>query len=161
MPLISIEQVGASSKLSYDNGEILYTWKDGRFFLSANGDEIQSVNFALAVDDPFYKQNFKYSEQTNVYGTSTAVEFLEYLIVNDIFFSDLATSVVSEPEATKITEVGKVLYIAKAKAGSDYADPVWKCSKFDETDKTDQNLKWADSARYSQIATDLTTLTYN
>lgn len=160
MSLITIEQVGISSKLIYDNGEVLYTWKDGRFLVSANDDDIQSINFSLATEDTFHQQNFKYSEQTQVYGTTTAQEFVEYLILNEIFFSDLTVETVSEPEATKLTEVGKVLYIAKAKAGSAYADPVWKCSKFDETVKTDQNLKWADKAKYSQIATDLTALTY-
>lgn len=84
----------------------------------------------------------------------------EYLILNEIFFSDDTISVISLPEATKLTEVGKILYIGKAVAGSIYADPVWKCSKFDESVKTDQNLKWADGAKYSQIATDLTSLTY-
>ncbi|GAG01258.1 unnamed protein product, partial [marine sediment metagenome] len=92
--------------------------------------------------------------------TSTAQEYLEYLILNEIFFSDGVVQTVSEPEATKLTEVGQILYIGKAKAGASQADPVWKCSKFDESSKTNQTLKWADGANYSQIATDLTSLTY-
>lgn len=160
MSLVNIEQIGVAAKLSYSNGEVLYTWKDGRFFVQPDNDNIESTNFALAVDDKHYIQNFKFSEQINDYGATDAIEFCEYLILNELFFFDETVEVISAPEATKLTEVGKVLYIGKAKAGSDYADPVWKCSKFDESVKTDQNLQWADGARYSQIATDLTSLTY-
>lgn len=160
MSLITIEQVGISAKLIYDNKEILYTWKGGRFFIQSDEDTIESVNFSLASEDRFYQQIFRFQDQTDKFGASTAEEFCEYLILNEIFFSDDTISVISEPEATKLTEVGKILYIGKAKAGSLYADPVWKCSKFDESVKTDQNLKWADGAKYSQIATDLTSLTY-
>lgn len=160
MSLITIEQVGISAKLIYDNKEILYTWKGGRFFIQSDEDTIESVNFSLATEDRFHQQMFKYSEQTNNYGTADAEELCEYLILNEIFFSDETIAVVSLPEATKLTEVGKILYIGKAKAGSLYADPVWKCSKFDESVKTDQNLKWAGGALYNQVATDLTSLTY-
>lgn len=160
MAITKIEQVGESAKITYDNGTFLYSWKDGRFEIKADNNTIESVNGKLAPEDSFYKQVFKWSEQTEQYGSTDAVTYVEYLILNDIFFSEDAISTISEPEATKLTEIGKILYIAKAKAGSVYADPVWKCSKFDETVKTDQNMKWADGANYSQIATDLTTLTY-
>lgn len=160
MALVNIEQLGITAKLTYTDGDVLYTWKEGRFYVASNNEDVESVNFNLSIDDTYHKQNFKYSEQGNVYGTANAIELVEYLILNEIFFSDETVEIVSLPEATKLTEVGKILYIAKAKAGSLYADPVWKCSKFDESVKTDQNMKWADGAKYTQIATDLTALTY-
>lgn len=86
MSLVNIEQIGVAAKLTYSNGEVLYTWKDGRFFVSADNENIESVNFALASDDKHYTQNFKFSEQSTTYGATDAIEFCEYLILNELFF---------------------------------------------------------------------------
>ena len=63
------------------------------------------------------------------------------------------------PKATKITEVGSVTYIADAPVGSDQADPVWRAQKLDQT--SGLVITWADNGNYSQIATDLTALSYS
>jgi hypothetical protein len=60
--------------------------------------------------------------------------------------------------ATKITVDGAVTYIAKAPVGSDQAEAVWQAQKVDTSDGT--VITWADSGRFTQIATDLTSLTY-
>ena len=60
--------------------------------------------------------------------------------------------------ATKITVVGVKTYIGEAKPGSDQVDAVWRCHLIDET--TGVVITWADGGNFTQIATDLTTLTY-
>jgi len=62
-------------------------------------------------------------------------------------------------EATKVTVVGTITYVANAPAGSLQASAVWKCKKVDET--TGIVITWADGNElYDNVATNLTTLTY-
>jgi hypothetical protein len=63
------------------------------------------------------------------------------------------------PKAIKITEAGSVTYIADAPVGSSQASAVWRAQKLDET--SGLVITWADSGNYSQIATDLTALSYS
>ena len=70
-----------------------------------------------------------------------------------------AKKTVSAPSALKITTVGSVSYVAKAKEGSIQADAVWQVKKIDTT--TGVVITWADgNSLFDNIATDLTTLTY-
>ena len=64
-----------------------------------------------------------------------------------------------EPDfATKVTTVGSVTYVAVAPIGSSQASAVWKAKKVDTTSGT--VITWADSGKFSQVATDLTALSY-
>ena len=63
------------------------------------------------------------------------------------------------PKAIKITEVGSVTYIADAPVGSSQASAVWRAQKLDET--SGLVITWADNGNYTQIATDLTALSYS
>lgn len=158
--IVSVEQVSSTSKITYDNNEVLYSWLNGRILIRADQDTIERQNLELSPEDAFHSLTLKYSDQVLKYGTSTAEEWVEYLLENNIFFSDVTISTISATEAFKMTQVGKILYLAWAKVDSPYASAVWKCAKFDETDKLDTNKKWADAGKYSQVATDLTILTY-
>jgi len=161
MAITKIEQIGESSKITYTSGEILYTWLDGRFKIFADQDTVEAINTQLAPTDIHYKQSFKFSEQTEVYGTSDVVSFVEYLILNGIFFSDGVITTVSDPEAIKMTKVAQISYFAWAKPGSLEAAAVWKAMKLDESAPNSLKVTWADNGKYSQIATDLTILTYS
>ena len=62
-------------------------------------------------------------------------------------------------EATKVTVVGAVTYVAKAPAGTLQSEAKWKVKKVDET--TGIVITWANGNElYDNVATDLTTLTY-
>ena len=61
------------------------------------------------------------------------------------------------PRAMKIIESGTSTYVADAPVGSDQASPVWRVRRIDET--TGTVITWADGGNYTQVATDLATLT--
>lgn len=61
-------------------------------------------------------------------------------------------------QATKITVVGAVTYIAHATPGTAQSTATWRARKIDQT--SDTVITWADSGNYSQVATDLSALTY-
>ena len=62
-------------------------------------------------------------------------------------------------EATIVTVVGLVTYVAKAPAGTLVDEPKWKVKKIDET--VGIVITWADGNElYDNVANDLTTLTY-
>ena len=94
---------------------------------------------------------------------NTAEEYVEYLIEHGILFSSQASEVISLPEAKKMQVVGDISYFGFAEPGAIEADAVWKAMKLDETIVGDLELKitWADDSNYSQVATDLTSLTYS
>ena len=62
------------------------------------------------------------------------------------------------PIAVKITTSGATTYLAEAPVGSAEASAVWRAQKIVEG--TDTTITWADSGNYTQVATDLTSLTY-
>jgi hypothetical protein len=62
------------------------------------------------------------------------------------------------PMATKITVSDSITYVAKAAPGTAQASALWSCQKIDET--TGVVITWADSGKYTQVATDLTSLVY-
>ena len=65
----------------------------------------------------------------------------------------------SSDYAVKVTEVGAVTYLAKAAPGSAQASAVWQAKKIDGSSGT--VITFADSnAKFDNVATDLTTLTY-
>lgn len=67
---------------------------------------------------------------------------------------------ISSEYSIKITEVGSVTYVAKAKSGSIYSNSVWQCKKIDET--TGIVVTWADgNDNFDNVATDLTALDYS
>lgn len=64
------------------------------------------------------------------------------------------------PQATKITPVGSVTYIAYAVPGTPQASALWQARKVDQTSGT--VITWADgNANYDNVATDLTALSYS
>ena len=66
----------------------------------------------------------------------------------------------TDDQALKMTVVGSVNYIGVAAPGSSQSNPVWKCKKIDET--TGMVITWADgNAKYDNLATDLTSLSYS
>jgi len=65
----------------------------------------------------------------------------------------------ADATAIKITTVGAVTYLAVAAPGTSQSTPLWQCRKIDET--TGFELTFADGdANFNNIATDLTSLTY-
>ena len=89
------------------------------------------------------------------------IELSEQTILNRSFdktFQTLVTQILSTPMAVKITTSGSVTYIGKAPTGSSQASAVWQAMKIDET--TGLVITWADNGKYTQVATDLTSLTY-
>lgn len=62
------------------------------------------------------------------------------------------------PKAEKLTEAGSITYYAEAPVGSAEASAVWRAQKVDTSSGV--VITWADSGNYTQVATDLTALTY-
>lgn len=62
--------------------------------------------------------------------------------------------------ATKITVSGDDTYIGVAKPGTAQATAKWRCKKISVSGGTTV-ITWADSGNYSQVATDLTALSYS
>ena len=63
------------------------------------------------------------------------------------------------PRALKVTVSGTTTYVAEAPVGSSQASAVWRAKKVDESSGV--VVTWADSGNYTQVATDLTALTYS
>lgn len=84
--IVSVEQVSSTSKITYDNNEVLYSWLNGRILIRADQDTIERQNLELSPEDAFHSLTLKYSDQVLKYGTSTAEEWVEYLLENNIFF---------------------------------------------------------------------------
>lgn len=60
----------------------------------------------------------------------------------------------------KITTSGSITYIGVAAPGTPQATAKWRCKKIDATDANNTVITWADGGNFSQVATDLTALTY-
>lgn len=88
MGVTKIEKIGKAEKHTYEDGEHLYLVKDGRILVKSNNDDFETTNWNLTQEDRHHFQKMKYSIQTEKYGTANAVEFVEYLIINNIFFFD-------------------------------------------------------------------------
>lgn len=56
--------------------------------------------------------------------------------------------------------VTNITYIAIAPVGTAEADAVWLCKKVDQTVTNIIRITWAGGGTFSQVATDLTALTY-
>ncbi len=102
MAITKVEHINGATKITDSEGIINYTWLYGRFTISADQDTITVINDKLSPEDDLYKQVMKYSDQTEVYGTTTAVEFVEYLIANEIFFSPVKHVVVTDKNGVPI-----------------------------------------------------------
>ena len=64
--------------------------------------------------------------------------------------------------AMKVTTVGNVTYIGKAKTGAAQATAKWQCQKIDSSVTDTVVITWADgNAEFDNIATDLTSLSYS
>lgn len=61
--------------------------------------------------------------------------------------------------AHKITTSGDNTYVAIAPIGSSQSSAVWRCQKV-AVSGNDTVITWADGGKFSQVATDLTTLSY-
>ena len=84
-------------------------------------------------------------------GTTDTAQALE--ISGGALFSD------NRPVALKTTVVGAVTYIGEASPGTTQASANWRAHKVDTT--TGTVITWADNGKFSQVATDLTTLIYS
>jgi hypothetical protein len=156
----SITKVGSSSKYKYVDGQI--TYRLAGIKINVKGDNIRITNQYLHPADPQSKITALYGQISEQFGTSTAEEYVEYLIEHDVLFSGGASEVISLPEAKTWIEVGDLSYYGFAEPGSIKADPVWKCLKIDESVTDEGEITWADgNDNYDNIATDLTALTYS
>jgi hypothetical protein len=126
---------------------------------------IEVSRLALSSGDDPVKTEINFNEVIDKFGASTPEELVDYWFENDFFLVDPSAPVEtkSEPENLKIEEVGDISYFAWAPPGSSESDPVWKAMRLDETasGNTTGRRAWADGAKYTQVATDLTLLTYN
>ena len=77
----------------------------------------------------------------------------------DPLYRSKVTEVFDVPKATKVTTAGSATYVGIAPVGSSQSDPVWQAQKIDTT--TGAVVTWADNGNFSQVATDLTALTYS
>ena len=90
------------------------------------------------------------------------IELSEQTILNRSFdktFNTLVTQNLNTPMATKVTQSGSVFYVAQAPTSASQSDAVWQAQKIDTSSGT--VITWADDGKYSQVATDLTALTYS
>ena len=78
----------------------------------------------------------------NKLGNGVVVDAIDSVVLNSI-----------------ITVVGAVTYIAEALAGTFPTEAAWRVQKIDAT--TGTVITWADKGKPTQIATDLTVLTYS
>ena len=62
--------------------------------------------------------------------------------------------------STKVTTSGTVSYIGIATPGTSQTDARWQVTKIDYTNPNDIIILFAGKGQFNQIATDLTTLTY-
>lgn len=150
----SITLVGAATKVSFNDGRIEYHWADGK--IDINGDTITIEAKFLSPSKSSRSLIVSYAGLNDNYGTSTAEEYVDYLLTNSFFLPKFISQ--SKAFATKVTVVGSITYLAIAEPGSLQADAVWQAQKIDETSGT--IITWADKAQFNQVATDLTTLTY-
>lgn len=102
-----------------------------------------------------------------------ATEYSEQNVLNRAFDRDLGLLLVlawgyngvsgqtNAPDAmaTKITTSGTTTYIGIAAPGTAQSTAKWQCKKI-SVSGSDTLIQWADSANFSQAATDLTILTY-
>lgn len=62
---------------------------------------------------------------------------------------------------TLIDEVGSIVYVGKAVPGTLTSDPNWKIQRITDLGSGDLEIKWADSAAFSQIWDNRLTLSYS
>lgn len=73
-----------------------------------------------------------------------------------------AQAIPASAMATKITTVGDVTYIGKAKTGTAQSTAKWQCKKIDSSTAGTVVITWADGdAEFNNASTDLTALTYS
>lgn len=157
----SITKIKDATKYKYSNGHIIYRLLSSKIEIRA--DKINFKNHYLHPSDPQSTIDLLYGQLSEQYGTSTPEEYVEYLIENGILFSGGASEVISYPEAKKMQVVGDISYFGFAEPGTLESAALWKAMKLDETIVGDLELKitWADNGNYTQVATDLTSLTYS
>lgn len=158
--IVTITEVGTSVKYKSSDGQIDYRMTGVK--VHVNGDDIRIRNQYLHPADDQANVEAKFGQITENFGTSTAEEYVEYLITHGILDPPDASEVVSLPEAKKWQVVGDISYFGFAEPGTLESAALWKCMKLDETIVGDLEGKitWADNANYTQVATDLTSLTY-
>ena len=156
-----ITQIGVATKYVFDDGLITYRAIGNK--VDVKGDKITIQNEFLHPSDSQHKTIAFYGTITQKFGTNTPEEYVDYLFENSILFSGEASEVITVPEAQKVQVVGDVTYMGQAEPGSIESAAVWRARKIDETIVGDRELKttWADDANYTQIATDLTSLSYS
>lgn len=97
--------------------------------------------------------NYDFDKQ---YGISRKAQY-EYDPITDSFVAKKTSGAVF---ATKITVVGSVTYVGKAAPGTAQSTAKWQVKKV-EVSGSDTIISWADGGNFSQVATDLTALTFS
>jgi hypothetical protein len=72
-----------------------------------------------------------------------------------------AQALVADAMATKITVSGNYTYLGIAAPGTAQSTAKWQCKRIDSSVAGTTVITWADNANFSQVATDLTSLTYS
>jgi hypothetical protein len=102
----------------------------------------------------------KYSEQNilnNVYDQALRV----LAVMGFGYDGTNAQAPVADAMAIKITESGNYTYIGMAAPGTVQSTAKWQCRRMDSSVAGTTVITWADNANFSQVATDLTSLTYS
>jgi len=96
--------------------------------------------------------NYDFDKQ---YGISRKAQY----VYNPATDSFEAVDVTGKVMKTKITTSGDITYVAKAPVGTAESEDKWQAKKV-EVSGSDTTITWADSGKFTQVATDLTALTY-
>jgi len=91
------------------------------------------------------------------YGISRKAQY-EYDPITDSFVAKKTSGAVF---ATKVTTIGDVTYVAKAAPGTAQATAKWQAQKIDSSVSGTTVITWADEGKFSQVAKDLTNLSYS
>lgn len=106
---------------------------------------------------------------------SQQAKYTEQNILNNVYDQTLRTlavllrgyngqdgqTMLPDAMATKITVSGSNTYIGVAAPGTIQSTAKWQCKKIYDDGSGTTTITWADSAQFTQTATDLTSLTYS
>ena len=149
-----IKLTDTSTKLVYDD-KIIYQQGEHTITVKPAEDEVS----IKGPHQEFFES--KFAEITDQQGQADMEALVDFWVTYGFFF-DNETLTATIARATKVTEVGDIAYIGKAAPGSAEASAVWQAMKIDESVAGTTIVEWADGdAKFDNVATDLTTLTYS
>lgn len=88
MSILKNSKLGSATKIEFTEGKIEYVQDGIHWRVSKNNDDITVRRRDLNSKDDMFTYNMKFSQQDEQYGTLNATEYVEYLIINRIFFSE-------------------------------------------------------------------------